>query len=79
MQEKLEKYFLFCFLSDKITNCRQLCDLLSLDYFSEKNCEIGLAKENATENTFQLGIELFGRHNTYSILVQFFVEKTSLF
>ena len=72
MQEKLEKYFLFCFLSGKITNCQQLCDLLSLDYFSEKNCEIGLAKENATENTFQLGIELFGRHNTYSILVKFF-------
>ena len=79
VKQNANKNLFFCFLSGKITNCRQLWDLLSLDYFSEKNWKIGLAKENATENTFKLGIELFGRHNTYSILVQFFVEKTSLF
>ena len=51
-------FFCFCFLSGKKTNCQQVCDLLSLDYFSKKKWKIGLAKKNATENTFQLGIGL---------------------
>ena len=37
-------FFVFVFSLRK-WQCRQLCDLLSLDYFSAKNWEIGLAKK----------------------------------
>ena len=38
-------FFCFCFLSGKITNCRQLCDLLSLDYFLEKIARLALQRK----------------------------------